>query len=62
MKRRYAWIGNGYCTCFKTFKSYNEMIAWAIDKRHEGTYYISCQNITFRMSREQIIQDDNTNF
>ena len=56
MKRRYAWIGNGDCWRVKTFSSYKEMVEWAKNSEHEGIYYISCPDITFKKTREQILK------
>ena len=55
MKRRYAWIGSGDNCRFKSFKSYAEMFSWAKDSKHDGIYYISPPNVTFKKTREQII-------
>lgn len=53
MKRQYTFIGeNGG---FKTFTSYRKMKAWAEDPAHEGTYYISAPNITFKKTRLQVL-------
>ena len=57
MERRYLWFGNGTCLGFKIFKSYREMIEWAKDDNHDGTYYIDCPNITFRKTRQQILNE-----
>lgn len=55
MKRRYAWIGSGNSCRFKIFKYYAEMLSWAKDSTHDGIYYISCPNVTFKKTREQMI-------
>ena len=57
MKRRYVWIGNGDSCRFKSFKSYAEMLSWAKDSKHNGIYYISCPNVTFKKTREQIMEE-----
>lgn len=59
MKRRYSWLGNGLC--FKIFKSYKEMVEWAKDDNHDGTYYISCPNITFKKTRQEILNKNTNN-
>ena len=61
MKRRYFWLGNGSCWGFKIFKSYKDMVEWAKDDNHDGTYYISCPNITFKKTRQEILNLNTTN-
>ena len=61
MKRRYSWLGNGSCWGVKIFKSYNDMVEWAKDDNHDGTYYISCPNITFKKTRQEILNLNTTN-
>ena len=57
MERRYSWLGNDSCWRFKIFKSYREMVEWAKDDNHEGTYYIDCPDITFKKTRQQILNE-----
>ena len=60
-KRRYSWLGNGSCCWFKIFKSYREMVEWAKDDNHDGTYYIDCPNITFKKTRQQVFNENANN-
>lgn len=34
------------------------MKEWAKDEAHNGTYYISCPDITFQKSREEVAGND----
>ena len=38
------------------------MVKWAKDDNHEGTYYISCPNITFKKTRQQILNENANKF
>ena len=53
MKKRYVWIGE--YGKFKCFTSYKKMLDWASDENHDGTYYISCTDVTFKKTREQVL-------
>lgn len=50
--RRYSYVGNGI---FKVFTSIKKMKVFAQGKENNGKYYISCPNITFTYSREEIL-------
>ena len=62
MKRLYSWLGNGSCCRVKIFKSYKEMVEWAKGDNHDGTYYIDCPNITFKKTRQQILNENANKF
>lgn len=61
MEKRYSYLGNGTSWGFKIFKSYKEMVEWAKDDKHYGTYYIDCPNITFKKTRQQILNENANN-
>ena len=50
--RRYTYVGDD---CVKTFSTFEQMKKWAKDEHHNGTFYISCPDITFKKTRQQII-------
>lgn len=50
--RRYSYVGNG---TFKVFTSIKKMKIFAQEKENNGKYYISCPNITFTYSRDEIL-------
>lgn len=50
--RRYDYLKG---TQFKSFTSYKKMKEFAKDENNNGVYYISCPDITFKYSREQIL-------
>ena len=50
--RRYVYVGNG---TFKVFTSIKKMKVFAQGKENNGKYYISCPDITFTYSREEIL-------
>ena len=51
-KRRYTYVGNG---TFKVFTSIKKMKIFAQEKENNGKYYISCHDITFTYSRDEIL-------
>ena len=45
----------------ENFSNEDEMVEWAKDNNHDGTYYIDCPNITFRKTRQQILNENDKN-
>lgn len=50
--RRYVYLRG---VEFKVFRTFKEMFEYAQDERHDGKYYISCPDITFKYDRNDII-------
>ena len=58
-KKRYSYVGsanefNGFGCKFKSFSSFKKMREFAQDESHDGTYYVTAPDITFKYTREQI--------
>ena len=60
MKKQYTYIGSekefteGGCK-YKTFSSFRKMKEFAADATHDGIYYVSAPNITFKYTRDQVL-------
>ena len=51
--RRYSYVG---ADMVKTFKNFKQMQEFAKDEAHNGMYYISCTDVTFKKTRETILR------